>query len=78
MRRAEELLAARGDEGLGGDVETAIEVLEPLVTEERRARLQAVIAQRLDSVTVRWPSGKEFTWKDVAADQILRLDEHRP
>jgi tRNA (guanosine-2'-O-)-methyltransferase len=51
VRRAEELLAARGA-GLGVDAETAIAILEPLVTEERRARLQDVIARRLDSVTV--------------------------
>jgi tRNA (guanosine-2'-O-)-methyltransferase len=51
VRRAEELLAARGA-GLGVDPETAIAILEPLVTEERRARLQSVIAERLDSVTV--------------------------
>src|SRR6185436_20004667 len=51
VRRAEELLSARGA-GLGVDPETAISILEPLVTEERCARLQAVIAVRLDSVTV--------------------------
>src|SRR5262245_40871134 len=52
VRRAEELLAARGEAGLGVDTETAIAILEPLVTEERRTRLQEVIAARLDSVTV--------------------------
>ena len=52
VRRAEELLAAKGEAGLGVDTETAIAILEPLVTEERRTRLQDVIAARLDSVTV--------------------------
>src|SRR6185436_4802115 len=51
VRRAEELLSARGA-GLGVDPETAISILEPLVTEERCARLKSVIAERLDSVTV--------------------------
>jgi tRNA (guanosine-2'-O-)-methyltransferase len=52
VRRAEELLGARGDEGLGFDTERAISILEPLVTDERRARLAHVVGERLDSVTV--------------------------
>src|SRR5205823_7446902 len=52
VRRAAELLAARGDAELGFDVEAAIAILEPLVTEERRARLWQVVSERIDSVTV--------------------------
>jgi len=56
VRRADELLGSRDrrrDEAeLGVDTELAITALEPLVTEDRRARLQRVIADRLDSVTV--------------------------
>lgn len=33
---------------------------------------------RLDSVTIRWPSGREFVVRDVAADQILTIDETAP
>src|SRR4051794_24609579 len=52
VRRAEELLE-RLDEGeLGIDAEFVISALEPLVTEDRRARLTKVIGERLDSVTV--------------------------
>src|SRR6185295_55558 len=50
--RADEFL---GPHELGGrdiDPETAIAILEPLVGEERRARLERVIADRLDSITV--------------------------
>ncbi len=52
VRRAEELLRANERDALGADVETAIAILEPFVTEERRARLTEVIAERLDAVTV--------------------------
>jgi tRNA (guanosine-2'-O-)-methyltransferase len=52
VRRAEELLRVRGDGGLGFDTERAISILEPLVTDERRARLAHVVGDRLDSVTV--------------------------
>src|SRR5689334_22825952 len=48
VRRADELLG----EDAAVDPETAIAMLEPLVSEERRARLQKVIADRLDSVTI--------------------------
>jgi tRNA (guanosine-2'-O-)-methyltransferase len=52
VRRADELFGPSPTVGLGVDPETAITILEPLVTDERRARLQDVIARRLDSVTV--------------------------
>jgi tRNA (guanosine-2'-O-)-methyltransferase len=52
VRRADELL----DPELAGpgalDPERVIGLLEPLVTEERRARIQRVLDDRLDSVTV--------------------------
>jgi hypothetical protein len=31
--------------------------------------------ERLDEVTVRWPTGETQTWRDVAADQRLRLTQ---
>src|SRR5438445_12224168 len=46
----DELLGPDGGPAI--DPETVIAALEPFVTEERRARLQKVIADRLDSVTV--------------------------
>ena len=46
----DELLGPEGGPAI--DPETVIAALEPFVTEERRARLQKVIADRLDSVTV--------------------------
>jgi hypothetical protein len=30
---------------------------------------------RLDTLQIRWPSGREQTFHDIAADQILRVDE---
>ncbi len=50
VRGADELLGPDGEPEI--DPETIISVLEPLVTEARRARLQKVIGDRLDSVTV--------------------------
>ena len=32
---------------------------------------------RADELTIRWPSGKEETYRDVAADQVLRVQEER-
>jgi len=52
VRRADELFGPVPTIDLGVDPETAISILEPLVTDERRARLQEVISRRLDSVTV--------------------------
>jgi tRNA (guanosine-2'-O-)-methyltransferase len=52
VRRADEIFGPAPNVDLGVDPETAISVLEPLVTEERRARLQDVIGNRLDSVAV--------------------------
>src|SRR5882757_9385644 len=46
----DELLGSDG--GTAMDPEAVISALEPFVTEGRRARLQKVIAERLDSVTV--------------------------
>jgi tRNA (guanosine-2'-O-)-methyltransferase len=50
--RADQLFGRELDAALKLDPELAIGRLEPLVTEERRARLQEVIRARLDSVTV--------------------------
>jgi len=52
VRRADEIFGPAPTIDLGVDPETAIAVLEPLVTDERRARLLEVIGRRLDSVTV--------------------------
>jgi tRNA (guanosine-2'-O-)-methyltransferase len=52
VRRANELLGADLDEAMQIDPETVIAALEPMVTAERQARLQEVIARRLDSVTL--------------------------
>jgi len=52
VRRADELLGPRDQDALDGDPEIAIAILEPLVGEERRARLQRVIADRLDCITI--------------------------
>ncbi len=32
-------------------------------------------SEKLDSLTIRWPSGREQVWHDVATDQILTLEE---
>ena len=50
--RADELLGPDDQAELAVDAEQMIAVLEPLVTDDRRARLQKVIADRVDSVTV--------------------------
>ena len=59
MRRASEEVGAEFAESLPGEpwapiwtAEKVIETLEPLASDERRARIQAVLDQRLDSVTV--------------------------
>jgi tRNA (guanosine-2'-O-)-methyltransferase len=52
VRRANELFGADIPAEVAIDPAFAVETLEPLVTEERRARLRAVIARRLDAVTV--------------------------
>ncbi|HMJ52893.1 MAG TPA: RNA methyltransferase [Polyangiaceae bacterium] len=52
VRRANELFGADVPAELGVDPQFAIETLEPLVTEQRRARLCEVIARRVDAVTV--------------------------
>jgi tRNA (guanosine-2'-O-)-methyltransferase len=52
VRRADELFGTDGPAQLGLDPAFAVETLEPLVTEERRARLCDVIGRRLDAVTV--------------------------
>src|SRR5258706_7798747 len=52
VRRAEELFGPELPNDLDVDPEVAIATLEPLVTEDRRARLRQVISERLDSVTV--------------------------
>jgi tRNA (guanosine-2'-O-)-methyltransferase len=52
VRRVDELFGLRADLERAVDTETAIRILEPLVTDDRRERLRQVIAERLDSVTV--------------------------
>ena len=52
VRRANELFGAEIPPELAIDPRVAIEILEPLVTDQRRARIGEVIARRLDSVTV--------------------------
>ncbi len=59
MRRASEEVGAELAESLPGEpwspawtVEAVIETLEPLASEARKARIQAVMAERLASVTV--------------------------
>jgi len=52
VRRANELFGADIPAELAVDPRFAIETLEPLVTPERRARLEDVIARRLEAVTV--------------------------
>ena len=52
VRRADEIFGPAPTINLSMNPETAIAVLEPLVTDERRARLLEVIGRRLDSVTV--------------------------
>lgn len=59
MRRASEEVGAVVAESLPGEpwsaawtADSVIETLEPLASDERRARIQSVIEQRLDSVTV--------------------------
>ena len=50
--RADEFFGPDSDQVFVRDPEKAISLLEPFVTDERRARLQQVIALRLASVTV--------------------------
>jgi tRNA (guanosine-2'-O-)-methyltransferase len=52
VRRANELFGCDIPAEIAVDPAFAVETLEPLVTHERRARLRAVIGQRLDAVTV--------------------------
>jgi tRNA (guanosine-2'-O-)-methyltransferase len=52
VHRADELFGSDLEAALRLDPELAIRTLEPLVTDERRARLQEVIAARLDAVTI--------------------------
>ena len=52
VRRANELFGPVEQADLAVDPTFAIEALEPFVTDERRERLQEVIARRLESVTV--------------------------
>jgi len=52
VRRANELFGPDLSRELAVDPRFAIETLEPLVTEQRRARLGDVIARRLEAVTV--------------------------
>jgi tRNA (guanosine-2'-O-)-methyltransferase len=52
VRQANELFGPDLEGALSVDPALAVRVLEPLVTEERRARLRRVVRDRLDSVTV--------------------------
>src|SRR5882724_6335583 len=52
VRQANALFGPDLEGALSVDPELAVRVLEPLVTEERRARLRRVVGDRLDSVTV--------------------------
>jgi tRNA (guanosine-2'-O-)-methyltransferase len=52
VRQADEFFGPDLEPALRLDPELAIRVLEPLVTPERRSRLQRVVGERLDSVTV--------------------------
>jgi tRNA (guanosine-2'-O-)-methyltransferase len=52
VRQANELFGPDLDSALAVDPAVAVPILEPLVTEERRARLKRVVGDRLDSVTV--------------------------
>ena len=52
VRRADQLFGSDVPAELAVDPALAIATLEPLVTEERRARLLEVIGRRLDAVTV--------------------------
>jgi tRNA (guanosine-2'-O-)-methyltransferase len=52
VRRANELFGSDVPVELAVDPRMAIETLEPLVTDQRRARLAEVITRRLDAVTV--------------------------
>ena len=46
-----------------------------LSTEDPRIHLGLGPVERLDSVMIRWPSGTEQTLRDVATDQIHRIEE---
>ena len=46
-----------------------------LSTEDPRVHLGLGPVDRLDTVTIHWPSGTEQTLRDVAADQIHRIEE---
>ncbi len=46
-----------------------------LSTEDPRVHLGLGTVERLDTVTIRWPSGTEQTLRDVAVDQIHRIEE---
>ena len=52
VRRADEFFGSDSTKEWRADVERAIAILEPLVTDERRVRLKEIIAKRIDSVTV--------------------------
>ncbi len=49
-----------------------------LSTEDPRVHLGLGPVERLDTVTIRWPSGTEQTLRDVATDQIHRIEEPTP
>jgi hypothetical protein len=42
---------------------------------DTRAHFGLGAADRVDSVRVRWPDGTVDEWKDVAADQVLRVEQ---
>ena len=46
-----------------------------LSTEDPRVHLGLGPVQRLDTVTIRWPSGTEQVLRDIDADQIHRIEE---
>jgi len=52
VRQADEFFGKDLEAALSVDPALAIRVLEPLVTERRRARLRRIVDERLDSVTV--------------------------
>jgi tRNA (guanosine-2'-O-)-methyltransferase len=52
VRHANELFGPELESALAVDPAIAVRMLEPLVTDERRARLQRVVSNRLDAVTV--------------------------
>ena len=49
------------------------------VGEMREVRTAAqILGIELDTLEIRWPSGRKQTLRDVFANQILRVDERQP